>query len=299
MNPSRLLEGILAADIFLLKATSLDGRVFSSLERRLFQILSSSFKPQARKVVRSAVDAISGGKFPTLIIADCLLPLSTWVDSLESSLEILVGESYATAQQGISSREVAKSGKNSPFDPNDRRNIKAITRVQRHYIGNWATIRLAERIGKHVRDIFLRENVQGREAGLLLKKRLEEDFGLIRTPGPNTAESYFDGLAGNTIAVARSYGALDAMGKMGIENYVYRCNISERTCSRCLYLDGRSFSVEPVRERMADIVAAGPEQIKELHPWARDVGELQNYLLRDGFAWPPLHFRCRCYVDVE
>lgn len=297
MKRDRVLEGLLAADGLLFKVAALDGRVFESLEHRLFQALTSSFKPQARRIVNSAVEAISGGKFPTLIVSDTLSHLPLWIDSLEATFEVVIGEAYASAQKEIS-RQVAKGKKKPSFDPNDRRNIKAITRVQRHYIGDWAITRLADRIGKHVRDIFLRENIQGREAGLLLKERLEADFGLIKTPGPNTSESYFDGLAGNTIAVARSYGAIDAMGKLGIETYGYRCSITERTCDRCLFLDGRSFPVAPVRERMADIVAAGPEQIKELHPWARDVGELQNYLLRDGFAWPPQHFRCRCYIDV-
>ncbi len=101
-----------------------------------------------------------------------------------------------------------------------------------------------------------------------------------------------------------------------IETYIWRAVGDERTCSRCLYLDGLEFSVPRMMSRVRLAIEKSPADIERISPWpshdrARDDfyirtsagreymrGKPTSWLEDNGIGIAPLHASCRCTITI-
>jgi len=56
--------------------------------------------------------------------------------------------------------------------------------------------------------------------------------------------TYIEGLVANAFATSRMAGQLRSMMEVGITHYTISVTVDERTCARCLWMEGKVFSVE-------------------------------------------------------
>lgn len=158
--------------------------------------------------------------------------------------------------------------------------------------------------------------LSGRRAGEKLRKLAERQFGVgaFALGG----RSYFEGVAVNAATTARVVGGMFQMRDLGIQEYVFVSVLDERTTPVCEHMDGKRFPVDASAARMDTIVESGdPQAIRDLHPWRPDSfrddlaalgvdlrpgvalsGNDAATVVNAGFAFPPLHFRCRSTVDI-
>ncbi len=83
-------------------------------------------------------------------------------------------------------------------------------------------------------------------------------------------------------------------------------------CKRCSHLNGKTFTVKQGQQMMAaELAAKRPNDVRSIHPWvsfkqitavSSKPGHVSHAdsanLAKAGVALPPVHFKCRCIVDV-
>lgn len=201
------------------------------------------------------------------------------------------------------------------LDLEDRGAIEVLQRQNVFWIGNHYEANVSPAIREATAET-LGAGTSRRAAGIAIRERIERELGDFRMPSGwrGTAAEYFDGLAANTMTVARASGQLRSLDDLGVEKYVIVNPLDERTCAVCGHLEGKIFNVSSGRDQLArEAAARTPEDIKRLHPWlsaaqvlalspragaaggARESGRLASA----GFSMPPFHFKCRCTIDIE
>jgi hypothetical protein len=156
----------------------------------------------------------------------------------------------------------------------------------------------------------------GAEVGKVLKAEAEDIFGVGAFADKGRA--YFEGVAVNAATTARVSGSVLQMRGLAITHYVFMAVLDERTTEICQHMDGKTFSVSEAADRIDQMVQSGdPNAVKSMHGWdpggfldkltAQGVdlkpdvplsAEHASIVMRQGFAFPPLHFRCRSTVDI-
>ena len=198
----------------------------------------------------------------------------------------------------------------------DDQAMAALVGNQTFWIGRHYDTDLSGRIAAISRNILIDSGLDRREASIKLQEAMVAEFGLdpaapfLRGPGieiprgwRGTSIQYFEGLATNAATVGRVHGSMRAMSEIGATKYTIVNPDDERTCERCKFMDGKSFEVRRAQAAIDEETEEGltPTNIKARHPFSRDVAELRSSsdLLRDGYGYPPFHFRCRCTVDIS
>jgi SPP1 gp7 family putative phage head morphogenesis protein len=164
----------------------------------------------------------------------------------------------------------------------------------------------------HMRESFRETITQGLKDGLGRKeiaKRLRE-----LTFGKHGKIELYNRVASASINRARNWGSLFSMEEAEIDTYIWRAVGDERTCSRCLYLDGLEFSVPRMMGRVRMALEKSPSDIEWISPWpthdlARDDyyirtsmgreymrGKPTSWLEDRGVGIPPNHPSCRCQI---
>ncbi len=123
---------------------------------------------------------------------------------------------------------------------------------------------------------------------------------------------YYTRVAATSVSRANNWGGVFSLGDAGIETYTWRAVGDERTCARCMYLDGQTFSTGPAVELVQKALDSSPEDIEGLSPWPTEDterndfyietrrgrqyirGKNADWLQSQGIGLPPLHARCRC-----
>lgn len=156
----------------------------------------------------------------------------------------------------------------------------------------------------------------GKDAGTQLRRMAEDRFGVGAFD--HKGRAYFEGVAVNAATTARVTGSLLQMRDLQVTTYVFMAVLDERTTEVCQHMDGKSFSVTEATDRIDQMVASrDPRAVRDLHGWdpggflERLAGEGvhpvpgqdltagdASKVMRAGFAFPPLHFRCRSTVDI-
>lgn len=166
----------------------------------------------------------------------------------------------------------------------------------------------------HMRESFKETITQGINDGLGRKdiaKRLR-----ALTFGKHGKIELYNRVASASVNRARNWGSLFSMEEAEIETYIWRAVGDERTCSRCLYLDGLEFSVPRMMGRVRMALEKSPEDIEWISPWpthdlARDDyyirtsmgreymrGKPTSWLEDRGVGIPPAHSHCRCLTTI-
>lgn len=158
--------------------------------------------------------------------------------------------------------------------------------------------------------------MDAKEAGEVLRNRAEKLFGVGAFD--NMGRAYFSGVATNAATTARVTGSIFEMRTLGVSHYTFIAVDDERTTEICRHLDGKTFKVVEAAETIDEILgASNPDEVRKLHGWKPDTfndilakDKVQVYpgaplspddaskVVAAGFAFPPLHFRCRSMVDI-
>lgn len=102
-----------------------------------------------------------------------------------------------------------------------------------------------------------------------------------------------------------SYGFLTQAREKGIKTYQVSAELDARTCPVCVYMNGKSFSVEPALTHLDAVLReTNPEALKTLAPWhGQDRASLERLytytpeeLVRQRMMTPPFHPGCRCIL---
>ena len=100
---------------------------------------------------------------------------------------------------------------------------------------------------------------------------------------------------------AYHYGLVRAGTAGGYRGYRLVAVRDARTSDICIELDGREFWLADAMDLMERVAAAGPEELKDVHPWI--TGEEKRGLTEDqvydrAVYVPPFHGRCRTTMQL-
>jgi SPP1 gp7 family putative phage head morphogenesis protein len=214
------------------------------------------------------------------------------------------------------------------FDVEDQAAIRAMTRHQLFWTGNNYEENLSERIAQVCEETMLRQGLGRDQAADALRKALVAEFDLepeapfVRGPitipsgWKGTVTQYFEGLSANATTTARIAGSLQEFKRAAVTHYEWINPEDDRTCDVCAWMDGKVFAVDESVDQMNRMVnAKSPTDIKEIHKWdhlgaiLRKTGMTKSMsgrvsaghslnLQTEGYGLPPIHFSCRCTIDI-
>jgi hypothetical protein len=171
--------------------------------------------------------------------------------------------------------------------------------------------------------VFTRMAPQGNE---MARREAEDillstdaDFTQLRVEKKHAvmAVEYYTRIAAANLNRAQNWGRLFTYEAAGIETYTWRAVGDERSCPRCSYFDGRTFSTAPAVSLMRKALSEPPEAIEGLAPWPSEDRERDDFYIKTpggreyirgksagwlqdhGLGMPPLHASCRCVVVAE
>ena len=171
---------------------------------------------------------------------------------------------------------------------------------------------------EHVRDSFRDNIVRGLDEGLGRKaigKRLR-DVMVGTADAPGKLELY-NRVAAASVNRAHNWGGMFSLEEAGVEEYVFRAVMDERTSQICKDLNGRVFSVPRVMRVVRQALDGPPSSIESIAPWptfdterndffiqtgerrAYLGGQSEGWLADHGVALPPLHGNCRSVVVLN
>lgn len=317
------IERLLAIDALLIKAGDLGTEApFANIERRLLQFTATHWRSDVGQAIHSAVQLANEGKSATTVAGEISYRLDGWERVLEPAIQAATRQGYIEAKRQMLYRvhgylpplesrtpnvkRVIKAPRElsiqPSFDQRDEAAIEQLVAGQLHWIGEFYDDQLSDEIDGVVRDTMLEQGLGREEAGKFLEQRLAAKLGIGASALPSSwtgrAAQYFEMIAANVATNARVYGSLGQMAQIGVTRYTITAIGDERTCSRCILLDGTSYSVEHAVQLLNQIAAAdSPDDIKALHPWANSKEDVERN--PGKFTFPPFHGRCRCAVDVS
>jgi|GEM_PF-5377079 len=206
------------------------------------------------------------------------------------------------------------------FDIADTEAVDMLAEHQVFWIGENYDKNIGDTIANTTKETIAEVGRNRQLAGRLIRERIGASLGVFSTPTGwhGSAAQYFEGLAANAATTARAMGQLRSFQSYGITKYEWNAINDRRTCDQCAHLDGRVFTVEQGMEVMEqELQARTPEAVMRAHPFipggAGGLSMLQLLAPTPGrgparesasladanIAMPPLHFRCRCTVDVS
>lgn len=328
-----IADRIVAKRIFVSEVTQI-GRG----EKRTRAFLFNAWDRRRKQAKKKAVELAKGLKDHKLIHSEISKIMEKWKSDILpvfiSEFEIAyrlgrnVGYKKATKQikgnlqYGLPKEEkVTKSKKIEllpSFDLVDKENLKALTRYQTFWIGDFYKRGVSGSIASMTKQVMAEAGGGSEIAGRLMAKKIDESFKHVRLPKGfiGTPKQYFSGLTANAFTVARVHGQMRSFAEIGITRYSISNPGDKRTCSRCAHMDGKTFTTRQGVDQMHTELAANSKQaVKDAHPWlslnqlraispvagnipgAAGVRDSQA-LSEHGQALPPYHFKCRCTVDV-
>jgi uncharacterized protein with gpF-like domain len=171
---------------------------------------------------------------------------------------------------------------------------------------------------EHLSDDFRRTITEGLEEGFGRKdiaRRLRAM--VIGKPGVPKKLEYYTRIASANVSRARNWGSMFSLEAAGIETYTWRAVGDERTCARCSYFNGQTFSTAPAMSLVRRALDGPPADIEGLAPWPSEDRERDDFYIKTskgreylrgrsgswlqsrGMGTPPLHAGCRCVVIAE
>jgi len=212
------------------------------------------------------------------------------------------------------------------FSVIDEDAIATLSDHQVFWIGVHYDKALSDTIANTATDAMIKEGFDRAEGAKKVQSELENLFS--KAPGAFTAASivphgwsgsiaqYYEGLAANTMTVARTFGTLNGLQRVGAQSYTISNPMDERTCPVCSNLEGTVFQVSEGADLMNRALATkNPEEVKRIIRWDSLKGIEKrtgvtpsgsstskteaSALAKNGYGIPPFHFRCRCTLDIN
>lgn len=296
-------------------------------ETTLQRFMSDDWRLRSRRAAANAAAiAVRGtgsfGDSAEALVVDAIdAEMKPWATDIEPRMRSDIASVYAIGRRhGVDrAKEVGHVAKApsqaelvASFDTVDRQALGALENQQLFWIGGFYEKGVSTTIADHVRDCAVRLGRDRRAVGRELQATVAAQLSHVKMPAgfAGNADTYFRGLAGNAVTVARADGQLQSFARLGITHYVIGNPIDEKTCPVCGHMDGKSFSVADGLQTMTGaLTAATPEGVRVAHPWlgAKAMlalspsrgGRGEPGLTKAGFNFPPFHFHCRCFIDIH
>jgi hypothetical protein len=300
---------LLTVDTILAKAAGATAdAMFMGLENRLRSALLTAWTERAQAAVSRGVATFRGGAGKEAVLRALAAPFKKLQRDVSAPVGSTTRTAYIEGKREILTRALSRTKKvaKGPKDPlieagftlRDERAIDALIDGQLNWIDEFYDSGLSESIDAIVTDAMFETGLGRSEAGALLEAKLVERLGLGDIVGLNKPSSYFEMLAANVAGNARVRGQIGQMAQIGVTNYVIVAAGDEKTCSRCVFMDGKNVQVQHASKVMAALDEADtPERVKELHPWAGKLSDMED--APASFTFPPFHGSCRCVVDIS
>lgn len=290
------------------------------LETKMAEAISKAWKAAVKKGITAPLSRLLKGK-PTQGKID------TFVKALGLKLANPLTKRQIAALQSqlkkifkIAKDIGAREAKVAAFDFNraDLRAVRAVSKHQVFWIGDFYSAHLSERIQAVSSDVLLQRGFSQQEAGKQLRAALAREFGLVEGGRSKFAPSvparyagnpdlYFRGVASTASHQCRSFGKVAAFVEAEIVTYRLVNPNDRRTGQICQQMSGQVFSVKVAAQHMERIIAAEkPEDVKEIAPWLSGeklkdtIGDSKrgskaaaDKLAAAGAILPPFHMLCR------
>lgn len=206
------------------------------------------------------------------------------------------------------------------FDVVDTAAVDALKKQQVFWIGGHFEANISGRIAAVAQDVLIEQGLDGAAAGDALRTGLTTEFGLaangvgsdLVVPIPEgwhgPLDQYFRGVATNAATVARSYGSVNALHRVGVKRLVVSNPLDARSCERCKRMDGKVFLVQDAKQQMDKVLAAKtPDGVRAAQPWLPEswfgenvpMGSGMGSAAGKGVLLPTYHSCCRCVVDID
>jgi hypothetical protein len=191
----------------------------------------------------------------------------------------------------------------------DQKAIDYMTNVDRFYVSKYVSN--SPQREEEIRD-FLREEYleKGLGRGVASKRefaRFQNKFGdLVDEIGTDAAGKIID----TSVSRAKNWSHILTLSQEKITKFKVISVHDSRTCSWCLFVDGKTFKVEKEKKRIERVIDSGSEDQSEMSPFLRNryngqsgydrlVDSTIEQIEDGGGAAPPLHPRCRCTVVAQ
>jgi hypothetical protein len=285
----------------------------------LSRLLSSRFKLLASDATDRIFQEIeaSGGKLSEEQLNKFVAKLNkalgdVMTATLAKELSKAVEAMYVSAKLVAAKEMKIKSS----FNLVDKRAVEWMKQSYPWWVGDFHSSVLARKITDAARAAVVERGLAGRDAAKAMRAQLERIYSLspgapspITTPKTFTGSSdqYWAGLANHAATTAKSFSRLSAMADAKLTSYSILAVKDERTCPLCLFMDGKTFSVDSGDELREKILAAtDPEEYKKQAGWiylkeAKSIFDEHGIegLAKSSLALPPYHFSCRCIIEAN
>jgi hypothetical protein len=204
----------------------------------------------------------------------------------------------------------------SSFNLVDKRAVEWMKQSYPWWVGDFHSTVLARKITDAARAAVIERGLAGRDAAKMMRDQLTRIYGLgPGAPSPvaipktftGSSDQYWAGLANHAAITAQSFSRLSAMADAKLDSYSILAVKDERTCPLCLFMDGKTFSVDSGNELREKILeATNPEEYKEKAGWiylkqAKTIFDEHGIegLAETSLALPPYHLSCRCIIEAN
>jgi len=297
----KLEESFKVISEYLYKATGdSDGRIINDLEKGMVRFVMREWNNTATKSIELALQQLdfrsnkpmtkTEAKNINIIIEKTFKPIERKVSN--RLLQDITQIYKSNKRQSINKfgfRAIRKQEDDSDITPivgisfnvSDRRTTKELARLHNIAIGDHYPQSAKPQVIKILNEAR-RQGLNKRETGIFLERELSRKLGgflqtvpkSIKILGQRAQSNYFEGLAATTVTRARGFSDLNLMNEAGIERYVWRSIIDNRTSKICLQMDGRIFEIKTGMSQMNKILSMkSSDQLKKEFPWRRDLSE--------------------------
>jgi SPP1 gp7 family putative phage head morphogenesis protein len=271
-----------------------------------------------QRLYENALRAILDGRIGTVESLD----FERQMRAVLAEAERILGPELAAELEPATRRYLERAFKTGQAIRGVGRTVQTLFDKPRQEAVDWLVRHDRFWIGKvfpeHVRDSFRDTIVQGIDEGLGRKaigKRLRDL--MVGTPEVPGKLELYNRVAAASVNRAHNWGGMFSLEEAGVEEYVFRAVMDERTSQICRDLNGRVFSVPRVMNVVRQALEGPPSDIENLAPWPThdperndffiEAGNSRTYLkdksedwLADhGVALPPLHGNCRSVVVLN
>lgn len=295
-----------------------DGLIAEVVDDLRLQKRPESDVARFQRLYGNALRAILDGR----IDAVASLGFERELRAVLAEAESIFGPELATELEPATRRYLERAFRAGQAIRGVGRSIQALFDQPRQEAVDWLLRHDRFWIGKvfpeHVSDSFRDTIVRGLDEGLgrrAIGRRLR-DLMVGTSDAPGKLELY-NRVAASSVNRAHNWGGMFSLEEAGVEEYVFRAVMDERTSRICRELNGRIFSVPRVMTVVRRALDGPPSAIESIAPWptfdeARGdfyieregrrsylAGKSTAWLEERGVAMPPLHGNCRSVVVLN
>jgi hypothetical protein len=301
--------------VFKVSAT----RATIGVERQIASAIDKAWKGTAKSALNTGLSRLLRGRLTQRRLDVFLRSLDIELKTPLTAAQIRVIRGRLQSIWNTSKRLAGRQTKKAvDFSLVDREAVAALSRQQVFWVGDFYGAQLNRRIAAVSQDVIFEQGLSSREAGPVLRRALNREFGLVTGGKTGFAPSiparyagnpdhYFRQVASVSSHQARTFSTLQHFTEAEITRFRLINPQDERTGKICQQMHGQTFSVRTGERHMNRILSAkDPKAVKRIAPWLsgdeiedelggkrRGSVAASDALSRAGVILPPFHSSCR------